>query len=450
MCKTSKSSDIYLLSLLLQCKSSTTTSHHYGVLYGSISVFISMLAAAITFPFLQSQRDKLQCDTLCYGHMQSARSALNLIGSVIIGRLSDRIGRKIALHIGLLSSISSNLINLSGENITTMWLSMIPSSLLNQNFNVLKALMSDYSSESGRTESELASDIGRLGMAVGIAFMVGPAIGATLLKSYQQACIIGLSLLLLSGLFLCLLPEPEKKKRERVKKRSFLSLLSLPAAQTPGARLLFFMRGSMAIAFNVFMTVWTVSLKERFNFGPKDHAYFMGWIGLCYAISQGYFAKILIKRAGEDPTKVLLACIVGLSIGRVLAMLTSSLVLVYIMMAFVIVALGVVNTAMSSACSHLADSNQVGGLLGVMDAVESLGGLVGPSLGGILFKLGPNVPLITVVIIYAAVFIAVYQYFQSAIVYTKPMLSKESMADLLEQEKEIHDSQKDDKKEKVL
>ena len=429
------------------CKTSTTKSHHYGVLYGSISVFISMFAAAITFPFLQAQRDKLQCDTLCYGHMQSARSALTLVGSVMVGRLSDRIGRKVALYIGVIASISSNLINFSGENITTMWISMIPSSLLNQNFNVLKALMSDYSSDSGRTESEKASDIGRLGMAVGIAFMLGPAIGATLLKSYQQASIIGLSFLLLSGVFLFLLPEPEKKKRVRDEKKSLLSLLSLPAAQTPGARLLFFMRGSMAIAFNVFMTVWTVSLKDRFEFGPKDHAYFMGWIGLCYAISQGYFAKILIKRAGEDPTKVLLACIVGLSIGRVLAMLTSSLALVYVMMAFVIVALGVVNTAMSSACSHLADSNQVGGLLGVMDAVESLGGLVGPSLGGMLFKLGPNVPLITVVVIYAAVFIAVYQYFQTAIVYAKPMMSKESMADLLkeelEKEKEIHVSQKE-------
>lgn len=422
------------------CKTSSEASiaaknHSNGVMYGSISVFISMLAAAITFPFLQAQRDLLNCDTLCYGNMQSARSALTLVGSVLVGRLSDKIGRKLALYIGLFASILSNLINLSGQNITTMWISMIPSSLLNQNFSVLKALMSDYASETGQTESEKASDIGRLGMAVGIAFMLGPAIGATLLKSYSQASLIGLGLLVLSSLFLFSLPEPEKiKKKREQKKSSLLSFLYLPAAQTPGARLLFFMRGSMAIAFNVFMTVWTVSLKDRFNFGPKDHAYFMGWIGLCYAVSQGVLAKILIKRSGEDPTKVLLLCIVGLSIGRVLAMLTSSLFLVYIIMAFVIVALGVVNTAMSSACSHLADSGQVGGLLGVMEAVESLGGLVGPTLGGILFKIGPKVPLITVVTIYAAVFIAVYIYFQKTIVYKKPLASTENLAHLLEQE----------------
>lgn len=93
--------------------------------------------------------------------------------------------------------------------------------------------------------------------------------------------------------------------------------------------------------------------------GPKDHAYFMGWVGLCYAISQGLLAKLLIKQSEEDPTVVVLACVAALSLGRVLAMWTTSLMVVYAIMAVVIVALGVMNTAMSSACSRLADADQV-------------------------------------------------------------------------------------------
>ena len=60
---------------------------------GALSVFVSMLGASLTFPFLQAQRDSLGCDALCYGSLSSARSALSLIGSAIIGRLSDRVGR---------------------------------------------------------------------------------------------------------------------------------------------------------------------------------------------------------------------------------------------------------------------------------------------------------------------------------------------------------------------
>jgi hypothetical protein len=201
-------------------------------------------------------------------------------------------------------------------------------------------------------------------MVVGIAFMVGPAVGATYLKDYHQAQALAMVFTLISASFLLLLHKPkieskmpsevsEGAKNEEKPEKEFykrmLSFLYLPAAQTPGAKLLFFMRAGMALAFNVFMTVWTVSLKERFDFGPKGHAYFMGWVGLCYAVSQGLLAKIFIKRSGEDPTNVLLLCIVGLSVGRVFAMLTTSLVNVYAIMAFVIVALGVMNTAMSSA-----------------------------------------------------------------------------------------------------
>ena len=55
----------------------------------------------------------------------------------------------------------------------------------------------------------------------------------------------------------------------------------------------------------------------------------------------------------------------------------------------------------------------------MMEAVESSAGLVGPALGGILFRMGPNVPLVTVVIIYALVFLAIYLYYRDKIVHHK-------------------------------
>ena len=53
-------------------------------------------------------------------------------------------------------------------------------------------------------------------------------------------------------------------------------------------------------------------------------------MGLWYALSQGVLAKQFIKMSGEDPTVVLLICVAGLSIGRVFAMLTTSIVMVRI------------------------------------------------------------------------------------------------------------------------
>ena len=175
-----------------------------GILYGSLAVFISLLGAAITFPFLQSKRDELGCDALCYGSMQSVRSCLSLIGSFLVCRLSDRFGRSTMLWIWTFSSLLSYFINLRGTLMFEIWLSMIPSSLLNQNFSVSKALFADYNEENNGSESDRASAMGRLGMAVGVAFTVGPVLGTTILKKYSQALIVAITMTLISNIFIFL------------------------------------------------------------------------------------------------------------------------------------------------------------------------------------------------------------------------------------------------------
>lgn len=55
----------------------------------------------------------------------------------------------------------------------------------------------------------------------------------------------------------------------------------------------------------------------------------------------------------------------------------------------------------------------------MMEAVESSAGLVGPALGGILYRMGPNIPLMTVVGIYSVVFIAIYLYYRDTVVFRR-------------------------------
>ena len=127
--------------------------------------------------------------------------------------------------------------------------------------------------------------------------MIGPTVGALLLRDYYHAVGIALILTCIATIFLFYLPIPiltksqsEKRALEKtdiaeisgtkpVKKSGLAGLLSslhMPIAQTKGAKLLFFMRLNMALAFSIFMTIWTVSLKQRFAFAAADHAYFMG------------------------------------------------------------------------------------------------------------------------------------------------------------------------------
>ena len=72
-----------------------------------------------------------------------------------------------------------------------------------------------------------------------------------------------------------------------------------------------------------------------------------------------------------------------------------------------VAALGVVNISINSALVSLADEHERGGLMGVMDAVESVSGSGGPVLGGLLSQVWTEAPLVSVVGIYALLFVVI-------------------------------------------
>jgi len=386
---------------------------HRGVMLGSIMSFISVAAAAISFPFMQTRRDALGCDALCQGGQTSLRSGLMLVGASLIGRSSDQFGRKPMLMIGLVASLSSLAISASMDTILGMWIAIVPTALLNHNWSVLKALFADYVAEQGGGDADRAGAVGKLGMAIGLSFMAGPLLGTTVVKSYQEAILLSMGLTAFSGLFIFFLPAPQAAASPSSKKVSsgLMDFMRMPVLQTRGAQLLMLMRLTMALAFHMFAPVWQVSLKTRFDFGPMDHAKLMGMVGFSYALSQGLVAKPLIAWSGKDPTKLILLCISILGGCRPFALKTSSVAVVYALYVPMVIALGVMNTAITTACSFLADGDQLGGLFGVMESVESIAGMVGPALGGLAAAYHADLPLAAVCGCYAAAFVLVLLFF---------------------------------------
>ena len=55
--------------------------------------------------------------------------------------------------------------------------------------------------------------------------------------------------------------------------------------------------------------------------------------------------------------------------------------------------------------------------MGVMEAVESISGLVGRTLGGLLYRCGGIVPLISVVTIYSIVFLVIISFYRKHVLF---------------------------------
>jgi len=457
-----------------------------GTRNACLSVILLISAWSLMMPHMQARRDTLQCDSFCLGSMNSARSMLTLVGSAFMGRLSDSQsikfsmfgtvngngngnGRMLCLYIGTLATFLGFAISASTFSIQGMWLGMIPGSLLQHNYNVFKAMLADYheeisqfnksvegeknsinksdaqsststndenenenenengnESDKDASSSERAGSVGKLGMSVGIAFMLGPLVGATIVKSYRGAVMFAMVLTSLSTIFIAKMPHIEKSSVEEEKQmnsnsaqdtnnenRSIWSTLGsaidVKSARSPSAIFLITIRVSMALAFHIFNTIWTVSLKKRFDFGPSDHGKFMSFVGFVFAFSQGFAAKrMLAPLSRKGRVRLLQACCVALGVGRVVAYQVDSLAIVYVMFGLIVTALGVVNTVLTADTCLIATSAEIGGLFGVLEAAQSGAGMVGPLIGGALAKIHPvTAPLAAVVFLYIVVFFLV-------------------------------------------
>lgn len=115
-----------------------------------------------------------------------------------------------------------------------------------------------------------------------------------------------------------------------------------------------------------------------------------------------------------------LGCVVCLALGRPLALWTVDVRVVYCAFTAMVMALGVLNTLVSSACANLATGDELGGLFGMLDAVENCTGIVGPLLGGQLAAFGQGVPLAVVVGCYAVNFGVIALFFEKHVALAHP------------------------------
>jgi MFS family permease len=438
-----------------------------GTVLSCVSLLLLITGASLTFPHLQSRRDELGCDSLCYGSMTSARGALGLIGTALIGRLSDKndsflarslgriglakapSGRRACLYIGTLASLLGFGIAISMDSLTGLWLSMIPGALLQHNFDVFKALISEYHNDLESVDSEKSDpddkcdvaktstaqstlrsgSVGKLGMSAGLSFMIGPMVAAALSPSFITATYLAMMCTLVSGFVIYRVPLPlstSSSESEKVDTRatenitsnghnskSEFTLLNMVKLRTPASRAavtLLVIRLNMALAFHIFNTIWPSSLKARFQFGPTDHARFMSFVGLTYALSQGIVAKRAIKLCGSNgKVYVIMVCCLALGIGRYIAYYTTSIRVVYASFLFIINALGILNTVITADTGSIAPSNELGGLFGILQSAESAAGMIGPFLGGMVShyfgdSYGISAPLMAVVGIYTCLF----------------------------------------------
>jgi MFS transporter, DHA1 family, tetracycline resistance protein len=304
-----------------------------------------------------------------------------LLGAPLIGRWSDRLGRKplmaMSVGVGSLALLGSAL----APNLATLMLFQGIKGFSASVFALAQAVVADSVSESDqRTVS-----YGALGAALGLGFVAGPAVGGLLGSLNPRAPFVAASLFTLVNLIQILVVLRETRHREQQQNAAPEPLLFWSEERRDLRRLLS-VYALFYLGFSAFTGIFVIDARDRFAWGPQAAGLVLCYVGVVAAAVQGGLLPRLLKRfsAGRLACAGLLLVAVAM-LGVAAIRSGSELYLTQLLFA---TGVGLSTPGLRSLLSLTVNANQQGILGGLTQASISLTELLGPLMAGRLYTYG--------------------------------------------------------------
>ena len=342
-----------------------------------------MLGFGIIIPNLAYYAKDTGATTTEIAILMSIYSGMQLLFAPIWGRLSDKHGRKPAILFGLIG----NAVALVGFGLAKdyVWLLIARSAAGIASAAVLPSVMAYVADVT--TPEERGKGMGLMGAAMGLGFILGPAIGGVMGRHDTPFFVAG-GLSILNFLFaLILLPESLEKgitdetaedRHEWVSPREIFRQTTLKSPLTPLFLVAFFSTFSFA---GLEMT-FPLFIEDRWNYGEREMGWMFMFIGAIAVPLQGGLLGRLINSLGER--RIILIGLLLSAIGMALLLNAYSFVTLTVYLTIAGVGNQLIRPTNASWISKQTRIGQ-GAAIGIMDAFLSLGRILGPLLGGWLY-----------------------------------------------------------------
>lgn len=347
-------------------------------------VFIDLLGFSLILPLLPYYAETFQTSQAVTGLLIASYAFMQLIGAPLLGRLSDRFGRRPVLLVSVFGTFIGFLLLGFANALWMLFASRILDGLTGGNLSVAQAYISDVTDEKSRSKG-----LGMIGAAFGLGFIIGPVTGGLLsqwgyaVPAFTAAAISFLNLILIYAW----LPESltEDKRSQMTEKRPAVTLRALIVAfRRPFTGSLLITRFFFGLAFAIFQTIFSLYALAKFNLTARDTGFVLTYVGVLSVIVQGFLVGRLTRQFREDVLITASVVLMGFSLlGWALA---PTLFWVYVIMTPTALAGGLLNTLLSSTLTKAVAPQEIGGILGLSSAVESSTRIIAPILGGALLQ----------------------------------------------------------------
>jgi DHA1 family tetracycline resistance protein-like MFS transporter len=355
-------------------------------------VFIDLLGFSLILPLLPYYAETFQANSFVTGLLIASYALMQLIGAPILGRLSDRFGRRPVLLISVFGTFLGFLLLGFATTLWMLFAARILDGITGGNLSVAQAYISDVTDAKNR-----AKGLGLIGAAFGVGFIIGPVTGGLLSQyGYSVPAFAAAALSFLNFILIFVwLPESltaEKRQQLGDQQRPAVTLSALlNALKRPFTGSLLLTRFFFGLAFAIFQSIFSLYALAKFNLSARDTGFVLTYVGVLAVIVQGFLVGKLTNRFRED---VLIVSSVGLMAVSLLGWsLAPSVFWLLVVLTPTSLAGGLLNTLLSSTLTKAVAPQEIGGILGLAASVESSTRIIAPVLGGALLEqIGPWSP----------------------------------------------------------
>ncbi len=319
-------------------------------------------------------------------------AVFQFLAAPFLGKISDRYGRRPVLLVCLVGSAIGYFIFGIGGALWVLYLSRIIDGFTGGNVSVTTAIVSDISPVKDRTKN-----LGVIGAAFGLGFIIGPVIGGFLgqISLAAPAYAAGIFSLAAAIVGFFILPETlpkDKRIPDNLKLKDLNPLASIGkflSRSMIGVLLVIFI--IVNFTFNGFTITFPVFVIDKFTIDPVDIGGLLFVSGIVIALVQGGLIGKMARVFGDK--NLLISGTTILIAGLLLFSFADNFWLLYPVLAVISLGVGLITPTLNSQISKIVLPHEIGEVFGVSTALSSLTTIFGPLIAGILFDwVQPNAP----------------------------------------------------------
>ena len=343
-------------------------------------------------------------EALFGGLLGALYSGLQFLFAPVWGAFSDRHGRRPTLLLTLTGTLVAYVLWVFAGSFAILIASRILGGIMAGNISTASAVAADTTTGANR-----AKGMAIVGMAIGLGFVIGPALGALFVgvQLGSETSTSGFALHPFSGAALAAtvlaainllgvatrLPETRPlEKRGSVSERAGLHPFKrLASLDFPGVKQSAVLNLIYLTAFSAMEFTLVFYALDVFDFGYGDQAKMFVFIGLVIAFVQGGFVRRMAPRIGEK--KLVIAGVLATVPGFIITGTATHLGVFYTGLFLLAVGNALLAPCLSSLISRYSPEDRQGLVLGVFRSMGSLSRAIGPLLGGLAYwRLGRSAP----------------------------------------------------------